>query len=133
MSNAFASLRRDVLLTSFSRHGSGGDASSSGACAAAGGKSPSAACDALARSLRRGEYEDVLRSDVVRRALGLASATEVTVSDVDAHYAAVSRRVVTAARAERDGSGDEDEAFAIAVAGVANAPERPGEAGSSMR
>ena len=119
MSNAFASLRRDVLLTSFSRHGSGGDASSSGACAAAGGKSPSAACDALARSLRRGEYEDVLRSDVVRRALGLASATEVTVSDVDAHYAAVSRRVVTAARAERDGSGDEDEAFAIAVAGVA--------------
>lgn len=105
-------LRRDVLLTSFSRRAASFSASSSAAAAAANANDAPAA-DAratLARLLRRGEYERVLSHDAVRRALALETAST---TDADAHYSAV------AARAAAATSEDSEDAFVVLCAGVA--------------
>ena len=105
----FGALRRDVLLTSFSRPA---DARARDGAAAAAADAPSTAptsCVALARALRRGAYDDVLRSPTVLAALGV-DANDAR-EDARAHYEALG----AAARDARDDEG----AFAVACAGVA--------------
>lgn len=110
----FDTLRRDVLLTSFSRRSpSACDVPSSSA--AAGSTTHVSSDDVpsamLARMLRRGEYEGVLNHAIVREVLGADQASK---TDVDAHYSMVSARARAA-----DVGGDEARTFAVLCAGVA--------------
>ena len=93
----FGALRRDVLLTSFSRPA---DARARDGAAAAAADAPSTAptsCVALARALRRGAYDDVLRSPTVLAALG-----------VDANDAREDARHRHLARDDDDDDDDDD-------------------------
>lgn len=115
----FASLRDDVLLTSFSSRTaaraetSGGDARTS-----ADASTPSADAIELVRLIKNGEYRAVLDRSIVRAALGLEGVSLDASTDVSAHYAAISKKVTE--RAASAGDGDDDASIAILCAGVAS-------------
>jgi len=107
---SYSSLRRDLLLTSFS-------SSSSSARAAASLAPASARAVALVRAIARGDYALALESDVVREVF--ASACDQQSSSASAHYSAVALR----ARGVLDGARDDDASgearFVVLAAGVA--------------